>query len=791
MIATIPVGSYPFGAAANPTTHRIYVTNRGSGTVSVINGTTNTVIATIPVGINPMFIAVNPNTNRIYVPNNGSGTLSVIDGATNAVVATVTGFSYPEGVAVHPGRNLIYVAHNGNKLTVINGANNTIVGVLDTGTWNHSVGVNANTDRAYVCRTAPFLTAVMNLATNTKITDLGVGGHLAVNPDTNRIYIASLHESVVTVIDGATNGTITTISRDSVDGIPAVNPSTNCVYAPNPDNDTLTVINGATNAAVGTISTGLGYGVYSAAVDSGNGLVYVTNRNSNTVSVIQDTICQSPSLVLTAPRAGVRPVIDGNLTEWHALDQTLLDKDNAATITGDIPTYADLSAGLRAAWAPEMLYFAAAIADDVLVGNNSPNPWNDDVIELSIRVGSATHQFTVAADGRQADLGEPITSLTVMTRTVAGGWTLEVGVPAAALGLAQLQASEHPFTFGLWDDDLFTRPGQTHMIWQGDSTFDYQPDWGALDLSSTIHDFLPGCDATPTPHPPFAGALPPTAVINNQVAHCMDDAHERTDIHEVFVDWEFVRTGGRPDDLGGIIPLQGGFVFRDVRIPQGARIISATLQLNARYQSGFPLAMLIAGDDRAMADDFNPANLIIDSRPRTAARVPWTLTTSANGWLASPDIAAILQELVTRVDWQPRATTSACSSTRLPAPTSTPIGGPSTAARSAPPVCWLPTRLWPPRPPHPPPRRQPRQPQRGRQRTHLLRRQPQRSLRLRRTRPLTRRLQRPRQLTHRLRRQRQLTRQLRRRRRRGRPLQPRRRCPESICRWCCGNAKTP
>lgn len=356
--------------------------------------------------------------------------------------------------------------------------------------------------------------------------------------------------------------------------------------------------------------------------------------------------------IVDALRADVRPVIDGNLTEWHALAETLLNKDTAATIAGDLPTYADLSAGLRAAWAPEMLYFAAAITDDVLVGNNSPNPWNDDAIELSIRVGSTTHQFTVAVDGRQADLGEPITSLTVMTRTVAGGWTLEVGVPAAVLGLTALAAGQqYPFTFGLWDDDLFTRPGQTHMIWQGASTFDYQPEWGTLDLSSTVNDFLPACDATPTPHPPFAGAPPPTAVVNNQVAHCMDDAHERTDIREVFVDWGFVRTGGRPDDIGRVIPLQGGFVFRDVRIPQGARIISATLQLNARYQSGFPIAMLIAGDDRAMADDFNPANLIIDSRPRTTARVPWTLTTSANGWLASPDIAAIVQELVTRTDW--------------------------------------------------------------------------------------------------------------------------------------------
>ena len=49
----------------------------------------------------------------------------------------------------------------------------------------------------------------------------------------------------------------------------------------------------------------------------------------------------------------------------------------------------------------------------------------------------------------------PISSLTYVTRTVPGGWTLEVAVPATALGLTALAADQtYPFTFGLWDDDL-------------------------------------------------------------------------------------------------------------------------------------------------------------------------------------------------------------------------------------------------------------------------------------------------------------------------------------------------
>jgi len=503
VIATIPVGNHPWGIAVNPSTHRIYVANAYGSTVSVIDGLTNKVIATIPVGQGPVFyVAVNPTTNRIYAAANGSGSLAVIDGASNAVIATASGFSAPEGVAVHPGRNRIYVAHGGIQLAEVDGVSNTITGVLNTGIWNHDVTVAPDTDRAYVCRTDAQSVAVMDLANGMRIAELSAGCHTAVNPDTNRVYVTNLSSRTLTVIDGATHGTIATLNKDAPDGLLAVNPSANCVYAPNPGADTVNVIDGATNTVLGAIGTGAGSGPYGVAVDTATGLVYVTNRDRNTVSVIEDTLCKPPPEEITILHAGTRPTIDGDLTEWQPLAQTLLNRDTASSISGVVPNPAksDLSAGLRSAWASDTLYFAAAITDDVLVGNNSPQIWGDDAIELGIRVGNTTHQFTVAIDGRQADQGSPITSLAVMTRTVAGGWSLEVAIPVAALGLTQLKAGQsYPFTFGLWDDDLQTYPGQTHMIWRGTSTNTYAADWGTLALSDTVYNFPAQPTSTPTP----------------------------------------------------------------------------------------------------------------------------------------------------------------------------------------------------------------------------------------------------------------------------------------------------
>src|SRR5262252_8305663 len=76
-IKTLSVGSNPITAATNPVTNKTYVLNRlcdplpcsVPGTVSVIDGATNTQTATVTVGITPAWIAVNSATNTIYVPN--------------------------------------------------------------------------------------------------------------------------------------------------------------------------------------------------------------------------------------------------------------------------------------------------------------------------------------------------------------------------------------------------------------------------------------------------------------------------------------------------------------------------------------------------------------------------------------------------------------------------------------------------------------------------------------------------------------------------------------------------
>ncbi len=91
------------------------------------------------VGVYPNAVAVNASTNKIYVSNNcgndpscnSTGTVTVIDGATNSTTTVSTGAYYPYALAVNPVTNKIYVENDcGNDLgcnspgtvTVIDGA---------------------------------------------------------------------------------------------------------------------------------------------------------------------------------------------------------------------------------------------------------------------------------------------------------------------------------------------------------------------------------------------------------------------------------------------------------------------------------------------------------------------------------------------------------------------------------------------------------------------------------------------------------------------------------------------
>ena len=340
VIATVPVGTKPYGVAVNAMTNKAYVANRfcgnapcpRPGTVTAIDGATDAT-TTVTVGVYPYAVAVNPATNKIYVANKcgndlncqSLSTITVIDGATNGTTTVNVG-AFPVALAVNATTNKIYVANNcgndptcgsGGTVTVID-ANNNSTSTVNVGSRPLDVEVNSVTNQIYVvndcgndngCKSAGTVTVIDGASDNATTVNVGVYPQFAaVDSVTNQIYVTNgcgndltcSSPATVTVIAGATRNTTTVNVGDFPVGV-AVNAVTNNIYVANDcGNDltcksagTITVINGGTHNTA-TVSVG----VYPSliAADAVTNKTYVPNYCGN------DLTCMS---------AGTVTVIDG------------------------------------------------------------------------------------------------------------------------------------------------------------------------------------------------------------------------------------------------------------------------------------------------------------------------------------------------------------------------------------------------------------------------------------------------------------------------------------------------
>lgn len=100
-----------------------------------------------------------------------------------------------------------------------------------------------------------------------------------------------------------------------------------------------------------------------------------------------------------------------------------------------------------------------------------------------------------------------------------------------------------------------------------------------------------------------------------------------------------------------------GFRFASVEIPRNAVILDAWIQFTARKKHSGPVDLLIEAVASSNAPAFTKVRGSVSAQPRTQASVEWSPpawnTTFERGPLQeSPNLGAIVSELVTRPDWQ-------------------------------------------------------------------------------------------------------------------------------------------
>jgi YVTN family beta-propeller protein len=175
--ATLAVGTAPFGVAYDPTDSRVFVTNSGSDSLSVISDQLNATIGTVPVGAEPYGIAFDPDLDRLFVANGGSDTLSVVDAATWGILASVSVGAEPVGVAFDPVSSDIFVANEASStVSVISTATDTVVGTVPVPAAPYGVAVDNSSGDVYVSDSQSGDVSVLTASGNATVATLAVGG---------------------------------------------------------------------------------------------------------------------------------------------------------------------------------------------------------------------------------------------------------------------------------------------------------------------------------------------------------------------------------------------------------------------------------------------------------------------------------------------------------------------------------------------------------------------------------------------------------------------------------------
>jgi YVTN family beta-propeller protein len=260
VLATIAVPYAPTAVVVSPAADKNLAYVAMSTGVAVIDTATNKVadlkpstptVDVITVGSSPSAIAINPLGTRLYVSNGGSSTVSVVDTVTNLEITKVSVGSQPSGLAVSADGTKVYALSRAtNKVTVFSTANNQVIGSAAVGASPRGIVLSSDGQVGYVTNYTSGTVTVLNTSAPTPVftKTLTVGTQpegVAMSKDGSLVYVANGRDTV-SVINTATNtviGSAVPIGGTGTSGAHAIAVSGNTMYVTDHVEDWVRVLN--------------------------------------------------------------------------------------------------------------------------------------------------------------------------------------------------------------------------------------------------------------------------------------------------------------------------------------------------------------------------------------------------------------------------------------------------------------------------------------------------------------------------------------------------------------------
>lgn len=309
---TVQHGPYAITYASSNS--EVYIANTGSGTVSALSST-----ITVTVGSGPNALAYSPASNDLYVANSAAGTVSVISSA-NTVTNTLTVGTNPDALVYDTSNHDIYVANRGSAtVTPITSANvvGTAIGIGTSTGGPVALAFNPNNGYIYASDPAANLVSVINGATNALVATISVTSApttILFDGADNDVYVIESTGSAVAYISGTTvSGTISVSSSPTAMALDA---NTNNLYVISPASSVLSEIAVSTNTVTHTAGVSSALSVAWFPSPSIDQIAVTSSASSGTVFIFTASTLGSVGSVSVGsnPTAALVNDATGNLT---------------------------------------------------------------------------------------------------------------------------------------------------------------------------------------------------------------------------------------------------------------------------------------------------------------------------------------------------------------------------------------------------------------------------------------------------------------------------------------------
>lgn len=204
-MTSVEVGLQPQKMAMSPDGDRLYVTNRVSNSVTVVDTASGTLRTSIPVAFAPRAIVMAPDGSHVYVAHDFTNSITVIATGSDTVTRSIPLSAPAWALALSPDGSSLYVTQGSTRmLLTIEAQTGLVTAQVPTGTDPVSLTVSGDGRTVYLLDRPcgvngcdPSTVAVIDARANTVTRELMIGeaAETAIlSPDGTRLYVADLND---------------------------------------------------------------------------------------------------------------------------------------------------------------------------------------------------------------------------------------------------------------------------------------------------------------------------------------------------------------------------------------------------------------------------------------------------------------------------------------------------------------------------------------------------------------------------------------------------------------------